>query len=275
MVQRTTHTDSTPIEIRRDKNPTAAYAGKLTFSERCLAVALYAVGHRSKTIARFMSIHPNTLRFMVRSTSPHYREVRAEYARLGHDQFVDTYLSKERLDEYLKFAGGDKANTQAVDPDAPGYAPNPQSSGKSGRHVHTLSNGVTVTFAVYWNGTAWYYKEDSAEEIGPFGTSIEAYNNVYRFHDPAYWKKPPYILRREYEVARRVHMLEAEFERLRDIAYDVKDRYLSSGKDSRLLPEYDKAARAAIRARAEMLNEAVDAEAVVLDYDAPRKIVAD
>lgn len=181
-----------------------AFANKLTFDERCFAVALYITRHSIPTIAAFMKVHPDTIRAMVRRSSRHYKLVREEVEKLGQADFLSVYLGKfpQRHDEFKKFARDniDIKQRQAVDPDKSGYYPD---KGANNKHGNCTVN--THSCAVYWEDEprGWYcrmpdtiFPEDPDLIYGPFGTSNIAYERVLSLLDRAVYREPAYVAAR-------------------------------------------------------------------------------
>lgn len=78
---------------RRDK-----YRQKLTFEERCQVLALMRQGLNRNVVAIAFDIGRQTVSHIANDTSPHYRSVREEYKKLGHEEFVGKYLTQEAVD---------------------------------------------------------------------------------------------------------------------------------------------------------------------------------
>jgi hypothetical protein len=95
------------------------FAPKLNFQQRCEVLALYKQGVSRACLADVFNIDRRTVTHMHNPQSKHYRDVRAEYERLGHDEFCRTYITENgtaRINAVLNKAEsalGQRANRNA------------------------------------------------------------------------------------------------------------------------------------------------------------------
>lgn len=78
------------------------YAPKLTYVERCEALALAMSGDLDRRqIAAAYGINRATMAYIVNKSSPHYKDVRKEYHELGHDRFLRQYMTPAVIERYM------------------------------------------------------------------------------------------------------------------------------------------------------------------------------
>jgi hypothetical protein len=70
------------------------FAPKLDFAQRCEILALYKQGVGRKILADAFGIDRRTVTHIYNPASPHYKEVRAEFNRLGEEDFRNTYVTE-------------------------------------------------------------------------------------------------------------------------------------------------------------------------------------
>lgn len=81
------------------------FAVKLDFASRCAVVAASKAGVNNRLIAAAFGITRPTISMMTRPSSKNYRDVRKEYNDLGHQRFIEQYLTApiiERLEAAKK-----------------------------------------------------------------------------------------------------------------------------------------------------------------------------
>ena len=157
------------------------YVPKLTFEGRCSLLACLKMGFSRRLVAATFGINQATTSYIIRESSPHYREVRREYRDLGHDRFVAQYLTPEVL-ERLHAHRNDPALKMTVDEQrsinaAAANKPNPKADKYRGRHpVHDPISGSTLFIDMQWvddpgplphnpfgdveREAGWYFKVD-------------------------------------------------------------------------------------------------------------------
>lgn len=68
---------------------------KLDFNERCSILALVMSGVDRRVVAVAFGVDRRTVGHVVNKQSVHYKDVRREYARMGHDAFVAAHLTEQ------------------------------------------------------------------------------------------------------------------------------------------------------------------------------------
>ena len=70
------------------------FAAKLSFAQRCEILAFYHNGVSRQHLADAFGIDRRTVTHIQNAQSKHYRDVRAEYKKLGHDAFLRQYVTE-------------------------------------------------------------------------------------------------------------------------------------------------------------------------------------
>lgn len=130
------------------------YKAKLTFTERCEALAAYKAGVERPIIAATYGINISTLNFIIQPQSKSYKDVRREYNDYGHDRFIEKYLTPSALERIAKGGHDWKATLPAKDFDevkqnlSTTGKPDPRAKRYEGRHTMTWMGAGTVYVAV-------------------------------------------------------------------------------------------------------------------------------
>jgi hypothetical protein len=162
------------------------YKPKLTFDERCFALALFEEGASWSAIASFFGVHRRTVEMI--KNGPPYKSVRDAFGQLGRDAFVARYLDAARFNDFKEFVrrrreGDPEFNTtkQSTDPNAPNWYANPTAKAKEGvHHMKHTTTGEMVVVSIFWRGAmldskpGWYYSVDDKVSPRPYATSTEA-----------------------------------------------------------------------------------------------------
>lgn len=157
------------MEELLSKLPSAAFADrgrfapKLSFAQRCEILALYKQGVSRKVLADAFGVDRRTVTHIYNTASPHYKEVRAEFNRLGIDDFKATYLTEE---------GVKKVTTavHAASLDPPASAEGRKMRKDAGVHVINNENlRFDHRVIIEWKedqpyGEGWYYQDMDGEE---------------------------------------------------------------------------------------------------------------
>lgn len=93
------------------------YKPKMTFTERCEALAAYKQGIEKPIIAACYGINISTLGFIIQPHSKTYRNVRREYEELGHERFLARYLTPAVFERLERASHDWKASIPAKDYD--------------------------------------------------------------------------------------------------------------------------------------------------------------
>lgn len=97
------------------RHHSAKFEPKLTFPERCAALALHRKSVAVPVIAAAFGINRRTVRRLVSADSPSYHSVRDEEKRMGTLEFIEKYLTEEvarRVSEVASSAEVDETQTE-------------------------------------------------------------------------------------------------------------------------------------------------------------------
>lgn len=111
------------------KHHTGKFAPKLNDEERCAVLALVRSGVRRESVAAAYGIDRRTVGHISNTESARYKEVRAKYKAMGHEEFVRTFLTEEAA---LKIAALPADETTAPKVDT--SAPSPRANRLAGSH---------------------------------------------------------------------------------------------------------------------------------------------
>lgn len=82
-------------ETAFNRTHSTKFAPKLSFDERCSVLALVRANVSRKIVSEALGIDRRTVGHITNETSLHYRNVRQEYKRIGHDDFIAKYVTEE------------------------------------------------------------------------------------------------------------------------------------------------------------------------------------
>jgi hypothetical protein len=106
----TTHKPGVSPEVAAllDKYPQALsrnskWVAKLSFVERCQAVAAVKGGMLKKMVALAFGVNVSTLEFMLAPNGKHYKDVKRELRDLGEPRFIQQYYTPEVAQRVLAF----------------------------------------------------------------------------------------------------------------------------------------------------------------------------
>lgn len=155
-----------PHSVRVDSG---RFASKLTFEERCSVLAAWAVGVNRRLLAVAFGIDRRTVSHVYNRQSPHYKDVRAEYDKLGKDKFIERYLTEDVRNKITKAEASPEAQA-IVKMNDQEYSktqrrtPNKRSDKFVGVHVMKpiqceYSHRVEVKWVDSHLGLGWYYQD--------------------------------------------------------------------------------------------------------------------
>jgi hypothetical protein len=130
------------------------YAPKMTFEERCQALAAYKAGIVKQYIATTFGINVSTLGYIIQPHSKLYRKVRKEYEDLGHERFLAQYYTSSVRERIERATHDWKATIPAKDYDSvkqrfePTGEPDPRARKMEGRHTMAWQSVGTVYIAI-------------------------------------------------------------------------------------------------------------------------------
>ncbi len=137
------------------------YAPKLSFFDRCVFYGLFQMDFSIQSLCTAFGVALPTGRYMVRNSSPHYRDVRKEWADLGRERFLKEYVYTPIGEEWTKKAVIAKAQPELTEKQfaadrAASSGPNKRASQRKG--PVTLAFGeimgnCTLSFDVQWFDT--------------------------------------------------------------------------------------------------------------------------
>lgn len=151
------------------------FAPKLSQQERCSILAASKYGVTRNVVAAAFDIDRRTVTHICSDNSPHYRSVRDEYSRLGHQDFFKLYLTPDVIKKVNKAFHDPnvKAKTSHLRADQAARlsaqrqidGPNPKANKHEGRQsiVATMHEGQMVV-VVIWYGesidgeTGWHFR---------------------------------------------------------------------------------------------------------------------
>lgn len=118
------------------------YATKMSFTQRCGALACILNGVSPKVIAEAFGVHRATISAMRNRHSPHYRAERREMDQLGAEEFVAKYLTTDIAARITKTINDSEALARAVLNDhdyrenhtTTAASPNPNATKYAGEH---------------------------------------------------------------------------------------------------------------------------------------------
>lgn len=148
-----------------------AYDGKfaptLSFGERCAILAFVRSGVSRPIVAAAFSVDRRTVGHVCNDAGPHYKDVRREYTKLGHEDFVKTYLREGLVSRVAAAARTSEAQAPNDDYKEQRGDISPRANRKAGTHTVkpdqcTYSHRVEIQFLK--DGVpGWYYRDmDSA-----------------------------------------------------------------------------------------------------------------
>lgn len=79
------------------------YAPKMSFADRCAALAAVRMGINKKLVALAFGVNVSTIEYVASPSSRHYKDVRKEYADLGHERFVKEKLTDDYVRKIMAF----------------------------------------------------------------------------------------------------------------------------------------------------------------------------
>lgn len=177
----------------------ARFAPKLSFEQRCFALCLRLEGASWPAIAAYFNVHRRTMEAIEKG--PAYKNVRDTYYHLGKDAFVEKYLDKDLMDNYLKFLKTDavkdstkSTGKQGDDPSLPNWYANPTAKGRAGENrVRNVVTGEPTTVSIDWQDSrgidlkpGWYWSIPGEDgDPRPYSTSALALDASKRIWDPA------------------------------------------------------------------------------------------
>lgn len=190
--------------LRDNKPYDGKFSSKLTERERCAILAVSLYGITRPVVAAAFGIDRRTVTHITNPNSLHYREVRAEHKRLGHQDFLKEYLTPDvmkRVNDAFRNPDVNKSGMEIRADHAAKKAvqvrlegPNEHSNKWEGRNSLKLQQHNNDTYVVWirWvpdhpSGEGWwvYEKEDdTAAVLGPFNTSEQAKRTTEQEH---YW----------------------------------------------------------------------------------------
>lgn len=138
-------TELTEDELRRLKEAypprvyEGKYAAKLSPDDKRAAFALLRWGYSQRVVAAVFNLHRQTVATMSRDGSSSYRDVRNEYAEIGHDRFMAKHLKEHHLQKAREYA------TERASSLEERIAVGKKANKKEGTHVHKK-----VEFSVVW-----------------------------------------------------------------------------------------------------------------------------
>jgi len=153
------------ISAMRDASA-GKFAAKLDFIQRCEILALHRAGISRIVLAEAYKLDRRTVTHIYNQQSPHYRMVREEEERLGHEEFLKRYLSESALARVQEVLGRPVVKKDVMfSRSASKYA-----------GVHVLQTEFTTKphrVMVAWrekgvdaDGPGWYYQD--ADGTDPF-----------------------------------------------------------------------------------------------------------
>lgn len=139
------------------KHERGKFSPKLDAKQRCEVLALCRSGVRRDVVARAYGIDRRTVGHVVNPQSPRYRDTRAEYKKLGHEEFIEQYLTEEVA---LKIANLPKEEELVKDKSAPSH----RASRLAGIHkVQPAQCAYEHRIEIKWvdgeSGKGWYYRD--------------------------------------------------------------------------------------------------------------------
>lgn len=138
------------------------FAPKLTFQERCEVLALYRRGIARSIIAEAYNIDRRTVTHIQNPKSPHYKAVRKELARLGHEEFGKQYITESAASRISKTALAEVRSRKEVKLDQ-----NKKAAGHKGVNLVMNENcSIEHRIMIDWiegddavHGPGWYYQD--------------------------------------------------------------------------------------------------------------------
>lgn len=146
---------------------TGKFAAKLTFEERCAALACVVYGVSRPIVAAAFSINRRTVTHIVNEHSAHYKDTRKKLKELGKDEFIKEYLTESVAVKIKEAAQVGVVQHHSSDV-TPGTVPSPRASRCAGINVVqpeqcTYSHRIEIA----------YFTEDAAfDESNPGDRAI-------------------------------------------------------------------------------------------------------
>lgn len=141
------------------------FSPKLEFDERCAILALSKSGVIRDLLSTAFGVDRRTVSHIVNPQSPHYKEVRKEYARLGHEEFVKKYVTEEIS---LRIAAAHE--NRRVEAEKEEAKPSRRSNRYEGmQRVQPEQCSREHIVEIAWLDTdehpaGWYYRDTSSDE---------------------------------------------------------------------------------------------------------------
>jgi hypothetical protein len=157
-----------PSSLRADAGK---FEAKLTFAERCAVLGCHKLGVNRRLLALSFGVNRRTVTHIYNPKSPHYRSVRNEYNSMGHDDFIEKYVTD---DIYKKLKETEaKAENQAIlnadDSEASVIDTNlrePSKMRTRDEGFHTIqpehckySHRIEVRWVNSYLGEGWYFRD--------------------------------------------------------------------------------------------------------------------
>lgn len=121
---------------------------KLTFAERCAIYGLWHLGSERRRLAACFNVNRSTLNFIVKPSSPHYKNVRKEFKDLGAKAFIDTYVTSEVIDRFNSYRDAPEIKLS----DAELKEQHLHEKGQPNKQANRLSGPFSMVAPMLWDG---------------------------------------------------------------------------------------------------------------------------
>jgi len=157
--------NSLPKEAMKEVSYTK-FAPKLTFDQRCTALALDKVSVHRNIIAELFGVDRRTVSHICNAHSTHYRSVRDHYKRMGHEAFITEYVTPETVGaiKLIKIRMPSPDNKKPVMPSVKAGVPNPRATKSKGLHTVkpeqcSYTHRVEIQYQADMVPAGWYYRD--------------------------------------------------------------------------------------------------------------------
>lgn len=169
----TTAADRLLPEALTDHKYNGKFKAKLTFEDRCSALALILHGTDLRLVAAAYGINRRTASHLRNNHSPHYKEVKTELKKLGLAEFKQTYITEYAVDLINRAAKDPEiqkeiAKSNKAHVETPAGEPSNRRNGKKGVHVvhpaqckytHRIEIDFREADPVTESPEGWYHRD--------------------------------------------------------------------------------------------------------------------
>jgi hypothetical protein len=167
------------------RNNLGKFAPKLSFGQRCQALALRRLGFTREVLSKMFKVDRRTITHIYNESSPHYKNVREEEKLIGTPNFVTKYVTESIRNEALSYTESEKkeANNKAANRKAGTH--NVRNDRCKYDHRVTIA-WINANEHKYVEVSGWYYRDlDSQWPDDWFNCGAESMKTSQAAYDAA------------------------------------------------------------------------------------------